>query len=149
MGTQNKAAAMQAERGDGPNSYLEDAPTHVGPRLICLPKTPWWAPGWTLLHPTCPLISTVGEHEIPRHRQGLTEDHHLRTMGFRWSPWLRPDQSTAFQLAQGGAGGFRDGHRGQSESEVGNDMLLAALEKDSSSFPRACQDATALLGVGA
>lgn len=112
-GSQNKAAAMQAERGDGPKSYMEETPIHVGPRLICLPKTPWWAQGWILLHPTCPLISIVGEHEIPRHGQGLTEDHHLGTMGFRWSPWRRPDQSTAFQLAWGG---FRDGHRGQSES---------------------------------
>ena len=85
-GAQNKAAAMQAERGDGPKSYMEETPIHVGPILICLPKTPWWAWGWTLLHPTCPLISIVGEHEIPRHRQGLTEDHHLGTTGFRWSP---------------------------------------------------------------
>lgn len=40
------------------------------------------------------------------------------------------------------------GTGGQSQSEVGNDMLLAALEKDSSSFPRACQDATAFRARG-
>ena len=125
---------MQAERGDGPKSYMEETPIHVGPRLICLPKTPWWAWGWTLLHPTCPLISIVGEHETPRHRQGLTEDHHLGTTGFRWSPWPRPDQSTTFQLAWGGFQGWAQGPIKVKDPPDGSKKYPVRLERRAESF---------------
>lgn len=79
-GSQNKAAAMQAERGDGPKSYMEETPIHVGPRLICLPKTPGGLRAGSCFTQPVPLSALLGSMKSPD-----TGKDSQRTI--IWGPW--------------------------------------------------------------